>query len=80
MANAGDHSGGKNHDYHILNPSPWPLLGSVGAFMMAVGAVVLMRSLGNGATAVEAPDPKAVAAAARSFADRLRVRVGALAA
>ena len=43
-------------------------------------AVVAARSLGNGATATEAPDPKAVAAAARSFADRLRVRVGALAA
>ncbi|MEA2990842.1 MAG: hypothetical protein QOG83_3553 [Alphaproteobacteria bacterium] len=31
-------------------------------------------------TADAAPDPKAVAAAARSFADRLRERVGALAA
>ena len=43
-------------------------------------AVVAARSLGTGATAMEAPDPKAVAVAARSFADRLRVRVGALAA
>ena len=38
----------KNHDYHILNPSPWPLMGSVGAFVMAVGAIILMRSLKGG--------------------------------
>ena len=39
----------KNHDYHLVNPSPWPLIGSVGALVMAIGAVVLMRSLGGGA-------------------------------
>ncbi len=39
----------KNHDYHLVNPSPWPLVGSIGAFIMAVGAIVLMRSLGGGA-------------------------------
>jgi len=37
-------SGSKpNHDYHILDPSPWPLVGSVGALVMAVGAIALMR-------------------------------------
>ena len=39
----------KNHDYHLVNPSPWPIIGSLGAFAMAVGAVVLMRSLNGGA-------------------------------
>jgi cytochrome c oxidase subunit III len=39
----------KNHDYHLVNPSPWPLVGSIGAFVMAVGAIILMRSLGGGA-------------------------------
>jgi cytochrome c oxidase subunit III len=29
----------KNHDYHLVNPSPWPLMGSVGAFVLAIGAV-----------------------------------------
>ncbi|SNY92039.1 cytochrome c oxidase subunit 3 [Cohaesibacter sp. ES.047] len=29
----------KNHDYHIIDPSPWPFIGSVSAFVMAVGAV-----------------------------------------
>ncbi len=38
----------KNHDYHLVNPSPWPLVGSIGAFIMAVGAIILMRSLNGG--------------------------------
>jgi len=33
------------HDYHLVNPSPWPFLGSVGVLVMAIGAVVLMRGL-----------------------------------
>ena len=32
-----------NHDYHIIDPSPWPLIGSIGAFVMAIGAIALMR-------------------------------------
>ncbi len=38
----------KNHDYHLVNPSWWPLVGSIGAFVMAIGAIILMRSLGGG--------------------------------
>lgn len=33
------------HDYHLVDPSPWPLLASLGALVMAVGAVCWMRSL-----------------------------------
>jgi cytochrome c oxidase assembly protein Cox11 len=40
----------KNHDYHILNPSIWPLIGAVGAFAMLFGAVLWMH--GNGPLAV----------------------------
>ncbi|MEM1388064.1 MAG: cytochrome c oxidase subunit 3 [Pseudomonadota bacterium] len=29
----------KNHDYHILNPSIWPFIASVSAFVMLYGAV-----------------------------------------
>jgi cytochrome c oxidase subunit 3 len=29
-----------NHDYHILPPSPWPVLGAVSGFVMLVGAVL----------------------------------------
>jgi len=35
----------KNHDYHLVDPSPWPLLGSVSAFVMACGAIMLMKDL-----------------------------------
>ncbi len=35
----------KNHDYHIIDPSPWPLIGSIGALLMAIGGVVWMQSL-----------------------------------
>ncbi|MEN8722779.1 MAG: cytochrome c oxidase subunit 3 [Alphaproteobacteria bacterium] len=29
----------KAHDYHLVDPSPWPLLGSVAAFVLAIGAI-----------------------------------------
>ena len=35
----------KNHDYHIVDPSPWPFLGSMGALVMAIGAVGYMQYL-----------------------------------
>jgi cytochrome c oxidase subunit 3 len=35
----------KNHDYHLVDPSPWPFLGSLAAFVMAVGAVMWMKTL-----------------------------------
>jgi cytochrome c oxidase subunit 3 len=38
----------KNHDYHIIDPSPWPFIASVGAFIMMLGAVGWMQYL-NGA-------------------------------
>jgi cytochrome c oxidase subunit 3 len=36
-------AGAKNHDYHILNPSPWPLIGSISAGIMAVGGIYWMH-------------------------------------
>ena len=33
----------KNHDYHLVDPSPWPFTGAVGAFVMAVGGIALMK-------------------------------------
>ncbi len=33
------------HDYHIIDPSPWPLIGSIGAFVMAVGGVGWMQHM-----------------------------------
>ncbi len=31
------------HDYHLVDPSPWPIVGSIAAFMMLVGAVFWMN-------------------------------------
>ncbi|KRB52026.1 MAG: cytochrome c oxidase subunit 3 [Pseudomonadota bacterium] len=33
------------HDYHLLPPSPWPLVGSASAVMMAIGGVIWMKGL-----------------------------------
>ncbi|GAA6157724.1 cytochrome c oxidase subunit 3 [Pyruvatibacter sp.] len=33
----------KEHDYHLVDPSPWPFVGSIGAFIMMVGGVVYMK-------------------------------------
>jgi len=32
------------HDYHLVDPSPWPVVGSIGAFVMMVGAVFWMHA------------------------------------
>ena len=38
----------KHHDYHLVDPSPWPVAGATSAFIMAIGAIVWMKSLGGG--------------------------------
>jgi cytochrome c oxidase subunit 3 len=35
--------GNVKHDYHLVNPSPWPIVGSIGALFLAIGGVVLMH-------------------------------------
>ena len=35
----------KNHDYHILQPSIWPLIGAASAFVMLFGAVMWMHDI-----------------------------------
>jgi cytochrome c oxidase subunit 3 len=35
------------HDYHLVDPSPWPVIGSVGAFTMLIGAVFWMHETYN---------------------------------
>ena len=36
----------KKHDYHLVNPSPWPFVGSLSAFILAVGAVLYFHDSG----------------------------------
>jgi cytochrome c oxidase subunit 3 len=35
----------KHHDYHIIDPSPWPLVGSIGALVMALGGIGWMQGM-----------------------------------
>ncbi len=37
-----------NHDYHLVQPSPWPILGSICAFITAVGLIIWMKHLDIG--------------------------------
>ena len=32
-----------NHEYHLVNPSPWPAIASLSAFIMAIGGILWMR-------------------------------------
>ncbi|HUF45225.1 MAG TPA: cytochrome c oxidase subunit 3, partial [Aestuariivirgaceae bacterium] len=32
-----------HHDYHLVAPSPWPIVGAVSAFVLAVGAITWMH-------------------------------------
>ena len=34
-----------HHDYHLVDPSPWPVVGSISAFVMAVGAITWMHHM-----------------------------------
>ena len=52
-------AGTKNHDYHLVNPSPWPLIGAFSAFFLFGGLVMWMHdyrpgpvAMGIGATGV----------------------------
>ena len=36
---------GVKHDYHLVNPSPWPLIGSISATVMALGGVTWMKGM-----------------------------------
>ena len=37
--------GAVKHDYHLVDPSPWPLVGSIAATTMAIGAVIWLKGL-----------------------------------
>jgi cytochrome c oxidase subunit III len=36
---------GVKHDYHLVNPSPWPLVGSASAVVMALGLVIGLKGI-----------------------------------
>ena len=36
------------HDYHLVDPSPWPIIGGASAFISAIGLIIWMQSMGDG--------------------------------
>ncbi|CAK9195736.1 unnamed protein product [Sphagnum troendelagicum] len=40
----------QKHPYHLVDPSPWPLLGSLGALASTIGGVMYMHSFAEGGT------------------------------
>jgi len=38
--------GHRNHQYHLVDPSPWPVIGSASAFILAIGAIMWMHDKG----------------------------------
>jgi len=42
--------GPAKHDYHLVDPSPWPVVASFFALITAIGAIIWMRSMGEGAS------------------------------
>ena len=47
----------KHHDYHLVDPSPWPVLAAVSAFTTALGAIAWMRTHvdGSGVLGIKGP-------------------------
>ena len=33
----------KQHPYHLVDPSPWPIVGAISIFVLAVGAISFMH-------------------------------------
>ena len=44
----------KQHDYHLVDPSPWPALTSIALFVTATGLVMWMHGMGFAVFAVGA--------------------------
>ena len=40
--------GGQYHTYHLVDPSPWPLVTAMSIMSMLIGAVMYMHSVVNG--------------------------------
>ena len=41
-------SGAVNHDYHILKPDPWPIIGAFSALILASGGIMWMKHAAQG--------------------------------
>jgi len=43
----------QQHSFHLVDPSPWPLFGACGAFMLTFGGVLLMHGYANGSVVLK---------------------------
>ena len=41
-------SGSHQHPYHLVEPSPWPAVGSAAAFITAIGGIMFMHERAYG--------------------------------
>ena len=65
-----------HHEYHLVDPSPWPAVGAVSAFVLAVGLITWMHEMFAAAPWIFAvgaltPSPATTSAAASRIAVRL---------
>ena len=44
-----------HHAYHLVNPSPWPLIGASFVFLTAVGLIMSMKGLAIGGLKLGVP-------------------------
>lgn len=42
----------KHHDYHLVDPSPWPIVGSISAFILAIGLITWMHKMTTAAPVI----------------------------
>jgi cytochrome c oxidase subunit 3 len=47
-AHGHDHHHEVHHDYHLVEPSPWPIVGSLAALVLVIGALLYMREVPGG--------------------------------
>jgi cytochrome c oxidase subunit III len=38
----------KNHDYHLVDPSPWPIIGAMSSFVLAIGVITWLHKVAWG--------------------------------
>ncbi len=61
-----------NGNYYVPNPSPWPIITSVGLFLLAIGFVLLMNNFGGGSWLMLAGTAVIVFMMVRWFGDVIR--------
>lgn len=57
----------KHHDYHLVDPSPWPVVSSLFAFVTAIGAIAWMKTGAGGVFGLKGPHVFAIGFAGLLF-------------